>query len=147
MQITPIQQPQISFTADLKRLFDKGLLPEVKKGFYGTDLSIGTVSREHLLPKCKGGTRCEANIVLADRFLNNTRGSQPIWKVADPEQAVEYLEQFKGINVPSHEFSGNKYIVKVFHTLKRLGLDLTEQFKEHGLDTVVKKTKHIDFTV
>lgn len=125
--INAVQTNQISFKADLKRLYDKGLLPQVKKGFYGVKLSIKNVTREHLLPKCKGGTRDERNIVLADAFLNNLRGTQPIKEAADRTKAVEYLEQFKDIHLPG--FNGKKYIAGIVRTLKGLGLDLTEQVK------------------
>lgn len=148
MQITPISSvSSFSFMADVKHLFDKGLLPGVEKGFYGQPLTKKNVSREHLLPHCKGGTRNEANIVLADKFLNNIRGSKPIKQVADPDTAVEYLEQFKGIVVPDHKFDGDAYIGKITKTLKRLGMDITDKVKEMmSSDTsVVKDTiKHID---
>lgn len=149
MQILPVQNP-ISFKADLKHLFDKGLLPEVEKGFYGTPLTKKNVSREHLLPHCKGGTRAEANIVLADKFLNNARGAKPIGNIADKKAAVEYLEQFKGIEIPEHKFNGNRYIETVTKTLKRLGMDITEQVKQMMADTpeTIKETvKHIDLKV
>lgn len=148
MLISAVQQNPISFKADLKHLFDKGLIPEVEKGFYGMRLTNKNVSREHLLPHCKGGTRNEANIVLADKFLNSARGAKPIGKVADPATAVDYLEQFKGIEIPEHKFSGDAYIMKVAKTLKRLGMDITEQVKQMMSDTpeAVKDTvKHIDF--
>ena len=150
MLVSAIQQNPISFKADLKHLFDKGLIPVVEKGFYGTPLTKKNVSREHLLPHCKGGTRAEANIVLADKFLNSARGAKPIGRVADPTTAVEYLEQFKGIEIPEHKFSGNNYIKNVTRTLKRLGMDITEQVKAMMSDapeTIKETAKHIDLKV
>lgn len=121
-----IESTKISFKADLKRMFDRGLLPSVKKGFYGASLNLRNVTREHLLPASKGGLRIEENIVLADKVLNNERGVIPIWRVANKLNAVEYLKQFRDISVPQHKFNGNNYIKAIVRTLKRLGLDLTQ---------------------
>ena len=147
MQVLFIQN-QVSFKSDIKRLFDKGLLPDVEKGFYGMPLTKKNVSREHLLPHCKGGTRNEANIVLADKFLNNLRGSKPIKDVADPDTAVEYLSQFKDVYLPEHKFDGNAYIMKITKTLKRLGMDIADKVKQmmNATSSGAKETvKQIDF--
>ena len=147
MQITSVQNC-LSFTADIKHLFDKGLIPEVKRGFYGMPLTKKNVSREHLLPHCKGGTRSEANIVLADKFLNNLRGSKPIKEAADVDTAVEYLSQFKDVFIPEHKFDGNAYIMKVTKTLKRLGFDITDKVKQmmsSAPEGIKETVKHIDF--
>ena len=148
MQVTI--SPQINFTADIKRLFDKGLIPEVKKGFYGNSLTSKNASREHLVPHCKGGTRTEANIVLADRLVNNIRGAKPIKDVADSDTAIEYLAQFKGIELPEHKFYGNAYIMKIAKTLKRLGMDIMQQAKQMISDspeTIKETTSHIDLKI
>jgi hypothetical protein len=147
MNIQPVHFQPLTFKADLKRMFDKGELPTVKKGFYGMPLDKKNVSREHLLPKSKGGATKEANIVLADKFINWQRSSQPLTKFAHEKEAVEYLEQFKGVVVPGHKFNGNRYIETVTKTLKRLGMDITEQVKQMMADTpgTVKDTvKHLD---
>lgn len=143
MNITPMSS--ISFKADLKRLFDKGKLPSVTHGFYGMPLTKENVSREHLLPRSLGGKTKESNIVLADKFINWQRSSQPLTKFAHEKEAVEYLEQFKDISLP--DFNGKTYIKNVASTLNRLGLDIREQARqiiEDAPSTIKEVGKHLD---
>jgi hypothetical protein len=130
--ITPISffRPlsQLTFTGkfkmngdnpDLKALWDRGKLPSVTHGFYGDKLDYNTVTREHLLPKSKGGTKCFGNIVLASKRLNNARGNDDIINHINMEAAKNYLKQFLGLKEP---FDGNRYIQAVKKTLFLLGI-------------------------
>lgn len=101
---------------DLKKLYDQGKLPSVKKGFYGDTLNKNNVTREHLVPKSQGGTFDEGNIVLASRNQNNARQNDDISKHADIQKAHEYLDQFKEVKTP--ELDGESYIEKIVETLK-----------------------------
>ena len=80
---------------DLKRLWDQGKLPEVKYGFYGDELKLSNVTREHLEPASLGGTKRFGNIVLASKAKNNARGNKDITLFANPETVKQYFEQFK----------------------------------------------------
>lgn len=131
--IQPISmlQSNISFTGkhrykmndgnpDLKRLWDQGKLPEVKYGFYGDELKLSNVTREHLEPASLGGTKRFGNIVLASKAKNNARGNKDITLFANPETVKQYFEQFKDICIK--ELNGNAYIRACKKTLKRLGM-------------------------
>ena len=124
------QQQNITFTSkfkmnggnpDLKALWDRGKLPTVTHGFYGDKLDWNTVTREHLLPKSKGGTKQFGNIVLASKAKNNGRGNDDIINHIDIEAAKNYLRQFLGLKEP---LDGNRYIQAVKKTLKFLGVNL-----------------------
>lgn len=129
MRVSQIpQQPMtiVSFqkapNPDLKQLWDRGWLPQVKRGFYGDILTHENVSREHLLPASLGGTKRFGNIALASKEANNARGNADIREFADPKTVQRYLAQFK--NVHLKELNGKSYIKAVKQTLKSLGLDI-----------------------
>lgn len=107
---------------DLKKLWDAGKLPTVKHGFYGDELTHQNISREHLEPASKGGTKRFGNIVLASKEKNNARGNKDINLFANVIKAREYLSQFIGIKIP--ELNGHRYIKEVVDTLNRLGFEL-----------------------
>lgn len=107
---------------DLKQLWDKGKLPTVKYGFYGDKLTSFNITREHLLPKSKGGKKTYDNIVLASRDRNMARSNNDITLFADKQTAEDYLKQWE--NVKLKELDGRKYIRLIKKTLKFLGLDL-----------------------
>jgi hypothetical protein len=126
--IQPLPQPTFQgrykmngSNPDLKALWDRGKLPTVKYGFYGDKLDFNTVTREHLLPKSKGGTKRFGNIVLASKVKNNGRGNGDIRDFIDIEAAKNYLKQFLGLKEP---IDGNRYVQAVQKTLKFLGVDL-----------------------
>lgn len=114
----------VSFTGqvDLRRLWLKGKLPTVKYGFYGDELTAKTVTREHLLPASKGGTRAQDNIVLASQKKNGARGNDDINKYAENSVVRQYLGQF--IDVKVGDFRGNQYIRGIIDRLKTLGFKL-----------------------
>ena len=105
---------------DLKQLWDKGKLPEVTHGFYGDELTWDNLSREHLIPKCQGGTKRFGNIVLASKIKNNARSDKDILLFAIPEVVKAYLKQFE--NIHRFGFNGPNYIDAVKKTLKILGM-------------------------
>ena len=121
---------QLAFGENIKQLWDKGKLPQVREGFYGEHLTKENVTREHLLPKSLGGSADNGNIVLASRAINNARGITPINEIANPKAAKHYLEQFVEVNIP--ELKGTSYIQEVYQNLKQLGLEVN--------------LKHIDIT-
>ena len=105
---------------DLKQLWDRGKLPEVKFGFYGDELTYDNISREHLIPKCQGGTKRFGNIVLASKIKNNGRSDKDIRLFATIETVKKYLKQFENIHILG--FEGPNYIREVKKTLKILGM-------------------------
>lgn len=107
---------------DLKKLWDAGKLPTVTHGFYGDLLTPRNVSREHLKPASKGGTKNWFNIVLASRQKNGQRSNFDIRNFINLDAARAYLEQFTGIRFKG--FDGEKYKRGIKQTLKGLGVNL-----------------------
>ena len=115
----------VSFTGgktDIRKLWIKGLLPTVKKGFYGDTLTLENITREHLLPASKGGKRTFSNIVLASAKNNSARSNYDINLFANSDIVKEYLGQFKDVKL--QRFNGKKYIEAVVKTLESLGFKL-----------------------
>lgn len=112
----------INFTgycSPLKKYFRKGLMPTVQRGLYGDILTKENLSIEHLIPRSYGGLTETSNLALASKRMNNLRGNQPLQDFLIPKKAIDYLLQFKDINLP--EFNGNDYItylLDLFHRLK-----------------------------
>ena len=119
-----LQTPQISFTHkwEVKTLWKKGKLPQIKYGFYGDELTIKNCTVEHLLPISKGGKTKTNNLVLASAANNQARSNIDLRKVIDIPAAKQYLRQFQGIKMKT--FNGDSYIQMIKNTLKRLGIDL-----------------------
>ena len=119
-----LQTPQISFTHkwEVKTLWKKGKLPQIKYGFYGDELTIKKCTVEHLLPISKGGKTKTNNLVLASAANNQARSNIDLRKVIDIPAAKQYLRQFQGIKMKT--FNGDSYIQMIKNTLKRLGIDL-----------------------
>jgi len=122
MIIKPTDNVSFGYHSPLKTLWLKGKLPTVKKGFYGDELTIKTVSLEHLQPKSKGGKSNLENFVIASKRLNNLRGNQPLDKFIRKDKAREYLYQFIDVKIP--EFDGNRYIRGIINKLKSLNINL-----------------------
>ena len=111
-------QVSFGYTHYLKTYYLQGKLPTVKRGLYGGILTPETVSLEHILPKEKGGHTTLSNLALATKINNSYRGSKPLKDVLTEEQAKEYLDQFKGVQV--NDFYGDVYIKKAGATINRL---------------------------
>ena len=126
MNIQPISNTQINFIGrpkpDIKDLWIRGKLPQIKTGFYGDTLTIDNISREHLKPASKGGRTIFENIVLASKAKNNKRGNDDIVKYADVEIANNYLNQFADVKIA--EINGPNYIAAIKATLRKLGLPI-----------------------
>ena len=114
-----IQQTGLTFGYQniLKTLYKKGKLPSVKYGFYGDELTKGTVTLEHIRPRSKGGKTELCNLVLASANKNQERGNRPLEEVLNWECVGKYLEQFRNVQVKN--FNGNKYIEMILRTIKK----------------------------
>ena len=106
------------YHSPVKTLYQKGLLPSVKYGFYGEKLTKKNCTIEHLKCVCEGGKTELDNVVLATDKKNNDRGNKPLDKVFNWYFANRYLSQFIDVNVRG--FNGNKYIEGILNTLKEL---------------------------
>lgn len=115
---------QVSFTHkwDVKTMWKKGRLPQVKYGFYGDELTIKNCTVEHLLPISKGGKTKSYNLVLASAANNQARSNTDLREVIDIPAAKQYLRQFQGIR--RRTFNGDAYIKMIKDTLKTLGINL-----------------------
>ena len=112
----------VSFTgynSPLKTAWKKGLLPTVKKGIYGKELTMKNISLEHIVPHSQGGKTSLDNLFLADAYENSKRGTKPIADFISYKQLHEYLDQF--INVKVHDFNGNDYIRRILRSIEKLG--------------------------
>ena len=122
MKTKPVDTISFGYQHPLKTLWKKGLLPTVKKGFYGDELTMKTVSLEHLQPKSQGGKTSLDNLVLASKRTNNLRGDKPLQLFIMKQKAIEYFYQF--INIKIKGFDGNKYIESVLNKLSELNIKL-----------------------
>lgn len=122
MKTKPVDTISFGYQHPLKTLWKKELLPTVKKGFYGDELTMKTVSLEHLQPKSQGGKTSLDNLVLASRRTNNLRGNKPLQLFIIKQKAIEYFYQF--INIKIKGFDGNKYIENVLNKLSELNIKL-----------------------
>ena len=124
MKIQPLfkktQKPQPSFgySHQLKTLWKKGQLSQVRYDFYGELLTKRNISLEHLKPISKKGKTEWSNLVLASNKINNARGDKPLKDFINFKAMANYLEQFKNIKV--NGFDGNKYIAMILETVGRL---------------------------
>ena len=109
------------YSHPLKKAFDKGLMPEVKKGLLGHELTIKTRSLEHLTPKSQGGGLGWNNVALTDKMANSRRGVKPIEEIVPKEMWIKYLKQF--VNVKNYLVDGMVYIKAI---CRRFKIDLRE---------------------
>ena len=107
--------PNFGYSHQLKTLWKKGQLSQVKTGFYGETLTKRNLSLEHLKPISQGGKSEWKNLVLASNKINNARGDKPLAEFLDLKAMAKYLEQFKNIKVKG--FDGNKYIAMILETV------------------------------
>ena len=109
------------YSHPLKKAFDKGLMPEVKRGLLGHELTIKTRSLEHLTPKSQGGGLGWNNVALTDKMANSRRGVKPIEEIVTKEMWIKYLKQF--VNVKNYLVDGMVYIKAI---CRRFKIDLRE---------------------
>ena len=121
IQPTTSNNPNFEYQHNLKKAFDKGLMPEVKRGLLGHKLTKKNRSIEHIIPKCMGGTLSWDNVALSDRKANMLRGTTPIEELVTKEMWIEYLRQFK--NVKNKFVDGVRYIKGLCN---KFGIDIKE---------------------
>lgn len=114
--------PSFGHNSPLKKLYKKGKLPYVNKGFYGGKLTPDNVTLEHLKLFSEDGATSVDNLVLATKKNNHRRANRPIEEAFDKDSAIFYLKQFEKIN--PEVFDGEAYIKMIKSTLKTLGIDL-----------------------
>lgn len=131
----PVVHPQpVSFKGkyEVRDLYLKDKLPGVKYDIYGLPLSKKTVSREHIIPRSLGGLSDNSNIALADKFINSSRGNEPLRAYTTLENVANYLLQFVGIEIKEGKvvkFSGAEYIKKLIPSLRHEGFSEIKQIK------------------
>ena len=108
IQGMPPYNPVFQYQHNLKKAFDRGLMPEVKRGLLGHKLTKKNRSIEHIIPKCMGGTLANDNVALSDRKANMLRGNTPIEELVTKEMWIKYLKQF--VNVKNKFIDGVEYI-------------------------------------
>lgn len=108
MRVGGIDSLTFQYNHPLKKAFDKGLMPEVKRGLLGHKLTKKNRSIEHIIPKSLGGDLSWDNVALSDRKANMLRGNTPIEELVTKEMWIKYLRQF--INVKNHLVDGMRYI-------------------------------------
>lgn len=108
----------------IKKAFDKGLMPEVKKGLLGHPIDKDTRSLEHLTPKSLGGGLEWENVAITHKVANSKRGIRPIEELVTKQMWIDYLKQF--INVKNQYIDGIKYIKGL---CKRFKIDIKEVLK------------------
>ena len=121
VQKIPPYNPNFQYHHPLKTAFDRGLMPEVKKGLLGHKLTKKNRSIEHIIPKSLGGTLANDNVALSDRKANMLRGATPIEKLVTKEMWIDYLRQF--INVKNKFIDGMEYIKGI---CKKFSIDIKE---------------------
>lgn len=122
---------QVSFTGYkhyLKTYFDRGLLPDVKKGLYGEPLTKRNRSLEHLIPHSQNGPTSLWNLALASVKKNSDRGNRPLKEVLSQKHLEDYALQFEKVNLK--KLWGVRYI-----------LDLLQMGREQG---VIKGPSRLD---
>lgn len=116
----PPYAPSFGYNSIIKTLWLKGQLPTVKKGLYGIPLTKKTITNEHLEPYCVHHDSSIKNIALANKHINNFRGSKPLKDFVTFEQVKAYYMQFQGIKLKN--FDGDEYIKQGLETCRRLGI-------------------------
>lgn len=114
MNIQKVNNISFGYSHPLKTLFKKGKLP-IKKGLYGGELTIDTVSLEHIIPHSQDGKTVLSNLALATKKNNNLRGDKPLKDFLTKEMLDDYIEEFEKINLPY--FNGKKYIEELLKTI------------------------------
>ena len=127
MHLPPVVAPlnpfytSFGYNHPIKKAFDKGLMPEVKKGLLGHPINKETRSLEHLTPRSQGGGLQWNNVALTDKMANSKRGLKPIEEMVTKEMWIAYLKQFK--KVKNEYINGMLYIKAL---CKRFKIDIKE---------------------
>lgn len=124
MKVESISSLGFKYNHPIKKAFDKGLLPDVKRGLLGHELTKKTRSLEHLTPKSLGGTLAWDNVALTDKTANSKRGITPIEELVTKQMWIDYLKQF--VNVKNKFMDGMEYIRGL---CKRFKIDIKEIVK------------------
>ena len=124
MKVESISSLGFKYNHPIKKAFDKGLLPDVKKGLLGHPIDKKTRSIEHLTPKSLGGTLAWDNVALTDKTANSKRGVTPIEELVTKQMWIDYLKQF--VNVKNKFMDGMEYIRGL---CKRFKIDIKEVLK------------------
>lgn len=113
----------------IRELWMSGKIPEVTHGIYGTKLTKENCTREHIVPRSLGGSSDNSNIALADKSINNRRGTSKLSIFTTLDNVIKYLKQFLGIKVVEYnkvKFDGDEYVHSTFKSLKHEGIRVTE---------------------
>ena len=124
MKVGVVNNVSFQYKHPIKKAFDKGLLPDVKKGLLGNPIDKSTRSLEHLTPKSLGGTLDWNNVALTDKTANSKRGITPIEELVTKQMWIDYLKQF--VNVKNKFMDGMEYIRLL---CKRFKIDIKEVVK------------------
>ena len=124
MKVESISSLGFKYNHPIKKAFDKGLLPDVKRGLLGNPIDKSTRSLEHLTPKSLGGTLDWNNVALTDKTANSKRGITPIEELVTKQMWIDYLKQF--VNVKNKFMDGVEYIRGL---CKRFKIDIKEVLK------------------
>lgn len=124
MNVGVVNNVSFQYKHPIKKAFDKGLLPDVKKGLLGNPIDKSTRSLEHLTPKSLGGTLDWDNVAITHKLANSKRGITPIEELVTKQMWVDYLKQF--VNVKNKFIDGMEYIRGL---CKRFKIDIKEIVK------------------
>lgn len=124
MKVESISSLGFKYNHPIKKAFDKGLLPDVKKGLLGNPIDKSTRSLEHLTPKSFGGTLDWDNVAITHKLANSKRGVTPIEELVTKQMWIDYLKQF--VNVKNKFMDGMEYIRGL---CKRFKIDIKEVVK------------------
>ena len=124
MKVESISSLGFKYNHPIKKAFDKGLMPEVKRGLLGHPIDKKTRSIEHLTPKSLGGTLDWDNVALTDKLANSKRSITPIEELVTKQMWIDYLKQF--VNVKNKFMDGMEYIRGL---CKRFKIDIKEVVK------------------
>lgn len=118
MPIEPISQ--ITFTSKIKKLYKQGKI-KLDRDIYDFPITPETVSDEHIVCKCFGGSSNESNIALAHKQLNNLRGCKPIEQFVTMKMVNKYVERLLKNNPPQiGDYSLIDYCNGILKTFKRI---------------------------